>query len=515
MALIEDRPAFAHNALVVAATFALCMLAAWGLLHAGFQNENVFMAFIVGVMIAVMETKSFWWGAALSLTIILGFNFLFADPKLTLHIYNANYLVSFTCFIVAALIVGTLATKLRREAAEATRRQKLTAHLFSVSKGFLNLPTQTDACHYAERVLARQLDRDAHIVVGDPANEKGFPPFPAINPGLERKTAHYCFSESIPTGRGQALHPQAEGAYLPLKNKSCTIGVLAIPPAEGELTDDDLHFIDAVISQILLVSERAELEREARNSKLAVEREKVRNNLLSSISHDIRTPLAGIAGGTDLLLEKGSEVDEATRAAVLRDMESDALWLSGMVENLLSMTRLQDEDLALTKKVEVVDDVLSEAVSRATKWRKEHDLVLTRPDDIILAPMDGKLITQVLVNLIDNAFRHTQGNSRVEVSACARNGAAVFSVADNGSGIDDALKDKIFARFFSADDRDGAKRGAGLGLSICKSIVEMHGGEIGVRDNEQGGATFWFSLPLDSKIEPLEANPLLETKEPA
>ena len=224
--------------------------------------------------------------------------------------------------------------------------------------------------------------------------------------------------------------------------------------------------------------------------------------MLRGFSHDLRTPLTGIAGGAGFLSLNFSEIDKDTACSILKDIENDAIWLSEMVENLLNMTKIQDGKLTINKKKEVVDDIISEAVSKVIKRKEEHQVIIHKTDDILLVPMEGKLIIQVLVNLLDNAFKHSHPHSTVTLDIVDNKEKVIFRISDNDGGIKENDMDKIFENFYSANKEiSDKKRGIGLGLSICKAIVNAHGGEIKAFNNNEGGATFEFTLPKKDKIK--------------
>jgi two-component system sensor histidine kinase KdpD len=214
----------------------------------------------------------------------------------------------------------------------------------------------------------------------------------------------------------------------------------------------------------------------------------------------LRTPLTSIVGDADFLLKNETEVDAASRKSMLSDISVEAVWLSDMVENLLAMTRVQDGQVPINKTSEPVDDIVSNAIARTRRRRGSHKLNVHVPDDVVLAPMDGTLIVQVLVNLIDNAIKHTRSDSTIDVSVHKAADAVEFSVADDGGGIDPDKLGKIFDSFYSISDNDDTQsKGMGLGLAICRAIVEAHGGRIVAENNDRGGATFTFSIPCDEQ----------------
>ena len=290
-----------------------------------------------------------------------------------------------------------------------------------------------------------------------------------------------------------ADYGECEYAYIPLSSKNATHGVVKF---KGKLTAEEARLADTFISQITLALDREMMASLEEENRLQIEKEKLRSSLLRSISHDLRTPLTGIAGGADLLLSNINEIDQETMKSVLTDIASDASWLSNMVENLLNMTRLQDGRLTIKKKNEVVDDIIGETVSKVQKQKNKHKLIVEKPEEVMLVPMDAQLIIQVLFNLIDNAFKHTREDSCIRVSAYREGQCAIFEVSDNGGGIKPESLGKVFDNFYSAEDGHSDRRlGMGLGLSICKSIVEAHNGKITAENNTIGGATFKVTLP--------------------
>ena len=224
--------------------------------------------------------------------------------------------------------------------------------------------------------------------------------------------------------------------------------------------------------------------------------EQLRADLLRSISHDLRTPLCSISGNADTLLHNGNCLDETTKQQIYKDIYDDSEWLIDVVENLLYVTRLNDGRLKLELTNQLVDEVISEAVSHLKQKSVGHT-VTVKCDDLILARMDAQLIVQVIVNLIDNALKYTEQGSVICVSAEKQRKYAVIRVADNGSGIPNDMKSHIFEMFYTGKSTVAdSRRSFGIGLTLCKSIVELHGGTLTLRDNVPCGCVFTFTLPL-------------------
>ncbi len=361
----------------------------------------------------------------------------------------------------------------------AKRNEELTSKLYKIGGGFLDLSGAEQITQYGKKCLTDLTKHEVEIICGSPPETD--------------QVALFCYYHSVNCGTGMADYNESIYSCFPLCSKNAAHGVIKI---EGKLTAEECSLVKTVISQITLALDREMMASLEEENRLQAEKEKLRSSLLRSISHDLRTPLTGIAGGADLLLSNFNEINPETMKSVLNDISSDAFWLSGMVENLLNMTRIQDGRLVIKKNCEVVDDIIGEAVSKIIKQKKDHKLIVEKADEMLLVPMDGRLIIQVLINLIDNSFKHTRDDSSVWVKVYRESENAVFEIADNGGGIREDKIDKLFNSYYTVDDNNSDKKlGIGLGLNICKSIVEAHGGKITAENNSIGGASFKFYLP--------------------
>lgn len=452
------------------------------------RNENIFLIFLLGVAIGVVETKSFYLGIILSILFVLSFNFFFTEPIYTLKMYDANYYISFALFIIVAFICSSLTRRLQKQIEISEYNKELSTKLYKIAHGFLNLAGFREICLYAEKNLTKLLNKKSKIILKNFKNIK-----PEEKKYLELITEGF-YDKNIFTPDKQKIYP--------LKSKEDFFGILIIDCSEGNIDSKENLLVDTIISQTVITLEREFLNLANEEKNINIEREKLKTSLLRGISHDLRTPLTGIAGGAGFLSLNFSEIDKDTACSILKDIENDAIWLSEMVENLLNMTKIQDGKLTINKKKEVVDDIISEAVSKVIKRKEEHQVIIHKTDDILLVPMEGKLIIQVLVNLLDNAFKHSHPHSTVTLDIVDNKEKVIFRISDNDGGIKENDMDKIFENFYSANKEiSDKKRGIGLGLSICKAIVNAHGGEIKAFNNNEGGATFEFTLPKKDKIK--------------
>ena len=480
---------FIKNILKIAGIFFLIMLMAFSFnATTNIRNENIFLIFLLGVAIGVVETKSFYLGIILSILFVLSFNFFFTEPIYTLKMYDANYYISFALFIIVAFICSSLTRRLQKQIEISEYNKELSTKLYKIAHGFLNLAGFREICLYAEKNLTKLLNKKSKIILKNFKNIK-----PEEKKYLELITEGF-YDKNIFTPDKQKIYP--------LKSKEEFFGILIIDCSEGNIDSKENLLVDTIISQTVITLEREFLNLANEEKNINIEREKLKTSLLRGISHDLRTPLTGIAGGAGFLSLNFSEIDKDTACSILKDIENDAIWLSEMVENLLNMTKIQDGKLTINKKKEVVDDIISESVSKVIKRKEEHQVIIHKTDDILLVPMEGKLIIQVLVNLLDNAFKHSHPHSTVTLDIVDNKEKVIFRISDNDGGIKENDMDKIFENFYSANKEiSDKKRGIGLGLSICKAIVNAHGGEIKAFNNNEGGATFEFTLPKKDKIK--------------
>lgn len=262
-------------------------------------------------------------------------------------------------------------------------------------------------------------------------------------------------------------------------------------------------FLVMFLVALLISTITTKLKEETAERRMIEERarhEELRSNLLRSISHDLRTPLTGISGSASLLLDKGDYLTEEKKIALYHSIHDDAEWLNNLVENLLAITRVGDiegGEINLNLQVELVADIVDEAIRHCDKRLADHKLVIEHEDEFLLAKMDARLVTQVIINLVNNAVKYTEEGSVIRVHTSKRDNEAVLCVSDNGPGIRDADQEKLFERFYVANPGEGDnRRGLGLGLALCKSVAEAHGGTITVMDNKPRGAAFEVTLPL-------------------
>ena len=275
-------------------------------------------------------------------------------------------------------------------------------------------------------------------------------------------------------------------------------GVVGVAVHGSPLDASEQSVLASVVGECSLALENARNAREKEETMVLAENERLRANLLRAVSHDLRTPLTSIMGNADNLLSCGETLDQKTRRQVYTDIYDDAQWLTGMVENLLSASRMNEGKLNLNMTTELMSDMVAEAIKHMGRRLDGFRLEKDEPDAFLFVKADARLIVLVVINLLDNAIKYAPAGSTISIGISEKNGNVVVRIADEGPGIPDDQKSQVFDLFYTSGNPTGdGRRGLGIGLSLCQSIVRAHGGAISVTDNAPHGAAFEFSLPRD------------------
>ncbi|WP_160686731.1 sensor histidine kinase KdpD [Clostridium sp. C2-6-12] len=474
---------------------------------AGFREANIIMVFILGVIIVNIKTRGYVLGFICSIVSIFLFNFLFTEPRYSLEVYDKTYLATFPIMLIVTFVIGTLTNKIQREAINSSKREKRTQILYRISKKLLSATGTADVVSIGIKYLSRLLERTVICYIVQ--DNKLSTPFiytatigekdRALLNKDEEAVAQWTFINEKECGTGTNTFHGAKGYYMPLKSNGKVLGVLGISCINGPLKPEQKFIFETVASQIYIALDREILAETQKKSNLEIESERLRSNLLRSISHDLRSPLASIKGSVSTIIETGNLISEETRGELLQSVYDDTEWLIRLVENLLSITRFEGGNMKIKKEMELIEEVVYEAIQRISKRFMEHEIKVTVPEEVIMAAMDGSLIEQVIINLIDNAIKFTPKDSIIEVKVYEDEKNVYFEVIDRGMGISEDIIEHIFDRFFTNGDKiSDSRRGVGLGLAICKSIVEAHGGRIAAYNRENGkGAIFRFNIPKE------------------
>jgi two-component system sensor histidine kinase KdpD len=435
--------------------------------------------------------------AALS---VLAFDFFFVPPQLTFAVSDTQYVLTFIGLFIVSLVVSSLAARAREQAEAARHREAQTAALYDLSR---DLTAGSGVPEIAQTVVQHvEATFERRAVVLLPENGQLTSPIdsPVKLEANEEAVADWVYRRGEPAGRHTDTLPAASLRYLPLRTARGTIGVLGIAqPATPEsfLTPEQHRLMDAFASQAAMAIDRAQFAERARQTEVLQAAERLQTALLNSISHDLRTPLVSITGALSSLEAESDSLPEASRRSLIENARQEAARLNRLVGNLLDMTRL--EAGAMKPRLEPCDvqDVIGSALTALDEQLQGRPVQVRVPDDLPAVPMDFVLVSQVLVNVLDNALKYSPAHSPVEVEARLRGAFLEIEVADRGVGIPAEDLSRVFDKFYRVR-RPGSVSGTGLGLSICKGIVEAHGGFIGAENRPGGGTLITLALPAGS-----------------
>ena len=446
---------------VSAAILILATMAGYVFSQVGFTEANIIAIYLLAVLLTSMATSTRSSYILSAIGSVLVFNFFFTSPRFSLRVYAHGAPMTFLIMTVAALIVGTLTDRLKSQVKQSTRAAYRTNLLFETNQMMQKASTEEEIFQAARTQLQKLTGRQT-----------------AVAHGKERAGGKEALVYRIRTG-------------------AQTYGQVILEGSEP-LEAFENSILLSILGECALALENMKNAKEKEEAKLLAEDEKLRANLLRSISHDLRTPLTAISGNAGILLAGDESLSEETRRQMYNDIYDDAAWLHNLVENLLALTRIGEARMRLNTQPHLVEEVVSEAMQHISRQREAHTITVSHQNDLLLAKCDARLIAQVIINLVDNAIKYTPAGSRIEISTREENGCAVLSVADDGPGIPDEEKERIFQMFYTgsrpvADSR----RSLGLGLNLCRSIIKAHGGEIRVGDNTPQGSVFTFTLPVE------------------
>ena len=424
----------------------------------GVNKEDNILLYIIGVLLIATITHGYFYGILASIISMLCYNYFFTIPIYNFHMSDTSDVMLLFFFIVTSLIGCNLTNRFQQQLVISRDNEKLMNDLYQLSEKLLNITNVDTILKVGKQYLKDSIQVDVEIE-------------------LEEK-------------------PSCNDNY-PITSLNHTIGYI-IPLNTQPLSEHDILMIKAVSNELGSVLEREFTYLEQEKIKLEMEKEHMTNSMLRSISHDLRTPLTGIAGASQLIYNRSQNEDIRILS---KDINEQANWLSQLVENILNMSKIENGNLVLNKNLELIDDLIQEAI-RLRPEIINRNIIVNNTNELLLINVDGKLIVQVLVNLLDNAIKYTQKNDTITISVEKLEKETKISVEDTGTGIDDDKIDTIFDEFVTYPGISvDSKKGIGIGLAICKAIIELHGGHIYATNTPQHGALFYFTLPNESEVD--------------
>ncbi len=462
----------------------------------GFSEANIITLYILGVLVTSIITSSkIAWGFS-SVVSVLIFNFLFTKPRFSLMAYGDGYPITFAIMFVASLITGSLASKMHNQTKQSSQAAYRTKILFDANRLLQRTSDDKEVFQITAEQLKKLLNREIVIFKRDKETLQTlvyeFDDSFEIDE-IELKTVKEIFENHS----FDYKNLQSRCDYYPIKTQLRIYGVIAVCKKEKEIDSFENSIVLSLVGECALALENLYNVREKELAAVLAENEQLRANLLRAISHDLRTPLTAISGNASNLISNAFSFDEKTKLSIYKDIYHDSLWLINLVENLLSITRLEEGRMNINFTPELVEEVVAEAIKHVHKREGGQKITVIHKDELLLAKMDTRLIIQVIINILDNAIKYTSLDSTITVTTEKQKDKVVISIADNGPGIPDELKERVFDMFYTGANKIAdSRRSIGIGLALCKSIINAHGGEIFVKDNVPSGAIFTFTLPV-------------------
>ncbi len=476
----------------------------WIFRIAGFPETNIVIVYILFILLIARLTQGYYYGIAASVLATFTFNYFFTKPYYTLSVSDPSYLVTFVIMTLTTIITSALTSEVKKNVSVALEKEAEASALFQLTNRLTDAATIADIAGITTNAISTIMNCRAACLCFD---ENGQPEQSFIQQqGEKNQVRRHVENPADLKHRIEGLRtPYDIGNEFydwPIYGRTTILGLLRIPVETARaMSEAQTRLLHSMIESAALAMDRFRSAKEEQKSRQETEQERYRSNLLRAISHDLRTPLSGIMGTSEMLMSMTDETDE--RHALAADIYNDADWLHSLMENILNLTRLQDGNLVLSKQLEAVEEVVGVAVAACAKRAPNHEISVQIPDEMLLVPMDARLIEQTLVNLLDNAIKHTAPEQEICVSIQKdqANDQAVFTIADRGSGISEEDLPNIFQAFYTTHTKGpDTQRGVGLGLAICRSVVAAHGGTISAQNRTDGpGSEFIFTLPLEMK----------------
>lgn len=463
------------------------------------EPANLVMVYLAGVVLVATRLGR---GPAVlaSFLSVLAFDFFLVPPRFSFAVADTQYVFTFLVMLLVALVVGNLTVQLRDAAERSRLREERTAQLSALSRKLATLRGQGAILRATAQHLAEVFDSDVVALLPDAAGRlevrDTHPPGQALV-ARELGVAQRVHDLGHLAGRGTGTLPDAERLYVPLVASRGSFGVLGLKaaPAVDLLLPEQLQLLEAMARQAALVLEVDRLTEAARDQQVQIETERLRNALLSSVSHDLRTPLAAITGAASSLLAAENPLPEPGRREMVETIYEEAERLGQQVSNLLEMSRLEAGTMSVRKELQPLEETIGSACQLLDRPLAGRPLRITLAPDLPLVPADGVLLERVFFNLLENAVKYTPPGSELEIAAERRGEDVVVEVRDRGPGLGAGEEDRIFEKFYRGATH-GQAGGVGLGLTICRGIIRGHGGRIAAENRPGGGATFRFTLPL-------------------
>jgi two-component system sensor histidine kinase KdpD len=478
-------------------TLAACAAttAAAGLLLPYFDLANIVMLFLLTVVLVAAK-----WGrgpAVMAAVVnVLAFDFFFVTPRFSFAVGDVQYLLTFAVMLAVGIITGQLTAGVRFQARVAGHREERARTLYEFARDLSGLLTTGQVIETAEALMARNFRASVAILVPDEMERLASPTSRGMRNPVDVAAAQWAYDRGEPAGAGTDTLPANDFLFLPLKAPMRTRGVLAIRPERSRdlMIPEQMRQYETFSALTAIALERVHYVDVARDALIKIESERLRNSLLAALSHDLRTPLAALLGLSESLALTQPPLS-AQQADIALTLGEETRRLIALVNNLLDMARIQSGEVRLNLQWHPLEEVIGSALRAIRSALGERRVTVDLASGLPLVQMDAVLIERVLVNLLENVSKYTPAAARVDISARVIDGEMEVTVADDGPGIPAGKEEAVFEKF-ARGEKEPATPGVGLGLAICRAIVEAHQGRIYAQPDRTDGAHFVFTLPL-------------------
>lgn len=501
-----------HDSFISIFILMACTLVGYFFFIMNFHDSNIIMVYILGVLFIALLTSSKIYSVLSIIVSVLLFNFCFTFPTMSLSVYDSSYVMTFLIIIIVAFITSTLTSRIKHNAHTSSNMAYISKILLETNQTLQQYSSEQDVvsrgCQILSELLKKniiyytvdnnQLNQSIFISIDDKTNLDEY--------SSEKGVAEWVATHNKHAGATTRYLSNAKCLYYAIRKGENVHGVIGIDLNNERLDSLENRILLAILGEMALSLENIKNMQEKNEAIYTMKKEQLRSDLLRSISHDLRTPLTSIYGNSDILLNGEKQLSEEKRKTLYADIYDDSLWLINLVENLLSITKIEEGKMKLKIEPQMIEDIVYEALKHVNREKKRYQINIDIQDDYLMADMDARLIIQVIINLIDNAIKYTPFGSTINIVSFQKDEMIYVEVCDTGDGIPDEEKSRIFEKFYTLNNvLADSKKSIGLGLSLCKSIVEAHGGKIYVTDNDPNGSIFTFTLPA-TKIHLLDGN---------
>lgn len=474
------------------------------------ELANLVMVYLLGVVF--VATRCGLGPSILASVLGVGcFDFLFVPPFYSFLVSGTQYLITLLAMLVVSIVISNLMINVRAQAKVASHRERRAAALYSMSKELSSAQTEDEAVLSAVKHLYAEFSSPNVILFPNGCGRIVFPRKPGIAvslKGADLGVAQWVFDHNEIAGQGTNTLPGAKAVYFPIHNEDQVLGVLALLPVNLRrvFLPEQQKLLDTFLRQIGQALARIRFAEQARSAQMQMEAERLRNSLLSAISHDLRTPLATIIGSASTIVQDKGELKHQDRLDLGQGIVDEAERMSSLVNNILDMARLEAGALELNKQWYPLEEIIGTVLTLLHTQLTGRTVKVSLPEGIPMILADAVMIEQVLINLLENAVRYTPAGSSLEIVAEINDAMVEIAVIDHGPGIPKGQEERLFEKFYQTR-YETAQSGVGLGLAICRAIIEVHGGRIYAKNRSEGGAMFIFTLPRDQPpptVEPEE-----------